>query len=66
MGEGTVVGHHRDPHSARITPRVAFAGEDASLAQGIAPNSIRPAGSTPVDLYAGTQDAVSDAPRRAR
>jgi len=66
LGEGTVVGHHRDPHTARVMPRVAFAGEDASLAQGIAPNSIRPASATPVDLYRGTQDAVSDAPRRAR
>jgi hypothetical protein len=66
LGEGTVVGHHRDPHTTRITPRVAFAGEDASLAQGVAPNSIRPAGVTPEGLYAGTQNAVSDAPRRLR
>lgn len=66
LGEGVVVGHHRDPHTAHVMPRVAFAGEDASLAQGIAPNSVRPAGETPVDLYRGTQDAVSDGPRRAR
>jgi hypothetical protein len=66
LGEGTVVGHHQDPHTARITPRVQFAGEDASLAQGVAPNSVRPVGATPVDLYRGTQNAVSDVPRRLR
>lgn len=66
LGEGTVVGHHQDPHTARITPRVQFAGEDASLAQGVAPNSVRPAGATPEDLYTLTQNAVSDAPRRLR
>lgn len=60
---GQVVGHRANGYGQAV-PQVTWAGEEKSWPQGVSANALRVVGSTPDDLYVGSQGADTRRPMR--